>query len=63
MDSIHVTLSQDELSLIIESLDVMGDRCADREGYSFGEVYWGLKEKLENFERKSSLYISPETKR
>lgn len=51
-DTIQFTLSKSELDMIKASLDVMGDQCADREGYSSGEAYWGLKEKIEGFENK-----------
>lgn len=59
-DSIQVTLTKDELSLLKESLDVMGDRLADRVGYSSGEKYWDLKEKLEGIESRSLMPPSPE---
>lgn len=52
-DTIQVVLSKDELAMIKESLDVLGDRLADRVGYSSGEKYWDLKEKLEGIESKS----------
>ena len=45
--SIPVILTKDEIDKITVSLDVMGDRLADREGYSSGEEYWDLIEKLE----------------
>lgn len=47
-------LSKDELNLIKKSLDLMGDIAADKEGYSSGEKYWTLKEKLEGFEKDAS---------
>ena len=47
--SIPVILTRDEIKNIKEALDVMGDRLADREGYSSGEAYWDLKEKLEAY--------------
>lgn len=52
-DAIQVTLTKGELAMIKESLDVMGDRFADRAGYSSGELYWDLKDKLEGIESKS----------
>lgn len=45
-EPINITLTKQELDMITASLDVMGDRLADREGYSSGEGYWDLKEKL-----------------
>lgn len=42
-----VILTKNEMDKLILALDVMGDRMADREGYSAGEDYWDLKEKLE----------------
>ncbi len=49
-DSVHVTLTKEELDLIKESLDVRGNQQADREGYSSGEPYWDLKEKLDRMQ-------------
>lgn len=62
-DSIHVTLSRKELALIKESLDVMGDRYADKDGYSSGEVYWDLKDKLDSLEHKVSQSSIPKAER
>jgi len=62
-DSIQITVSKDELAMLKESLDVMGDQRADREGYSSGEAYWDLKEKLEAFEEKAVLQQAPEPSR
>lgn len=45
-----ITLTKDEMDKLIQALDVMGDRMADREGYSAGEGFWDLKEKLEELE-------------
>lgn len=50
---ISVSLSRDEFELIIKALDVVGDRMADREGYSSGEQFWDLKEKLEKVADRS----------
>ena len=51
-DSFHVILTESELDRVITAVDVMGDRVADREGYSSGEEYWDLKEKLLSHENK-----------
>lgn len=48
-----VILTKAEMDKVIQALDVMGDRMADREGYSSGEEYWDLKEKLEELEADS----------
>lgn len=45
-------VTKSELNKLVQALDVMGDRMADREGYSAGEEYWDLKEKLESLEMK-----------
>ncbi|MBQ8248102.1 MAG: hypothetical protein IJZ42_13320 [Lachnospiraceae bacterium] len=42
----NVGLSKNELDLIAKSLDMLGDRVADKEGYLSGEKYWDLKDKL-----------------
>lgn len=52
-DMVHVALTKDEIALIKKSLNEMGDRFANREGYSSGEKYWDLKEKLEAIEGSS----------
>lgn len=52
-DLVNVSLSRDELNLIVKALDVVGDRLADKKGYSAGEKYWDLKEKLENVAGRS----------
>ena len=49
-----VILTKNEMDKLIQALDVMGDRMADREGYSAGEKYWDLKEKLEQLEADGS---------
>lgn len=49
-----VILTKDEIDKLIHALDAMGDRMADREGYSAGEKYWDLKEKLEQIEADGS---------
>lgn len=51
---IKISLSKDELNLIKQSLNEMGDKVADREGYSSGEKFWDLKEKIENLEKEHS---------
>lgn len=50
---VQVALTKDEIELIKKSLNEMGDRLADREGYSSGEKCWDLKEKLETIEGRS----------
>lgn len=45
MESLKLT--QDEQKLIIQALDSHGDQVADRSGYSSGEPFWSLKDKLE----------------
>jgi len=52
-DLVNVFLSRDELNLIVKALDSVGDRVADKEGYSSGEKYWDLKEKLEKVADRS----------
>ena len=51
---IKVPLTKEEITLIKKSLDLTGDRLADREGYSSGEKYWDLKQKFEAFEKEGS---------
>lgn len=50
---VNVSLSHDELNLIVKALDAVGDRLADKKGYSAGEKYWDLKEKLESVVNRS----------
>lgn len=52
-DSIAFTFTKKELQMVISALDMIGDRLADREGYSSGKPYWDLKEKLEGLERSA----------
>lgn len=54
-ETYSVTLTKQELDMIKKSLDVMGDQLADREGYSSGEEYWDLKEKLADYEGNSPI--------
>ena len=49
-----VIVTEDEMDMLIQSLDVMGDRKADREGYSAGEDYWDFKEKLEQIQEEGA---------
>lgn len=49
-----VIVTEDEMDMLIQSLDVMGDRMADREGYSAGEDYWDLKETLEQIQEEGA---------
>lgn len=53
-DAYCVIVTKNELDKLVQALDVMGDRMADREGYSSGEEYWDLKEKLECIEAESN---------
>lgn len=39
-------LNNEEKDLIIKALDFMGNYVADKEGYSSGEKYWDIKDKL-----------------
>lgn len=48
-----ISLNQRELDLVKTALDAMGDRVADREGYSSGEAYWDLKEKISSCSEKA----------
>ena len=48
-----VIVTKNEMDKLVWALDVMGDRMAEREGYSAGEEYWDLKEKLENIAAES----------
>ena len=41
-----ISVSGRELEIIKKALDMTGDRIADSEGYSSGQEYWNLKEKL-----------------
>ena len=41
-----VKLSKEEVNLIVNALDKYGDIVADRIGYSSGEKYWDIKDKL-----------------
>lgn len=43
---ITVELTSKEIKMIKEALDYYGDELADSQGYSVGEKYWVLKEKL-----------------
>lgn len=56
-ETIKVSLTKDEIALVKQSLDMMGDRLADKEGYSSGEKCWDLKQKLEAFEKECSLSV------
>lgn len=53
-----VIVSENEMNMLIHSLDVMGDRMADREGYSSGEDYWDIKEKLEQLQEEGAEHKS-----
>ena len=43
---ININLTDEEVKIIKESLNYIGDKKADSEGYSSGEKYWKLIEKL-----------------
>lgn len=55
VESVSVDLTVQELDMIKSALDVMGDQMADREGYSSGEEYWDLKEKLSSHKKDVSI--------
>jgi len=55
VDTVKVDLTIQELDMIKKSLDVMGDQMADREGYSAGEEYWDLKEKLSSYKKNVKI--------
>lgn len=46
-NEVHEGLTEEEKKLILTALNHFGDYVAERQGYSSGEKYWDLAEKLE----------------